>query len=207
MTLSRIMIEALLGYEQAPMREDVKAWRRLRRNSIPQSDAEMEQAFQELFATFPEFRSLVDYRLRVVGLTQRPSPELARANDLTFACDDIGPGFIAIHGFGTSLNAEKIGANCAINQLVTLGSDGKGRPTLGDRVHVMVGAVIVGKCHIGDDAVITANVVVNFDVPAGARVYAPRSVVKLPGMVADHPVGRSTGSLPHKVSEPMMGVD
>lgn len=38
--------------------------------------------------------------------------------------------------------------------------------TIGDKVYLRVGAKILGNVHVGDDAVIGANVVVIHDVPA-----------------------------------------
>ncbi len=43
-------------------------------------------------------------------------------------------------------------------------------PTLGNRVVVGVGAVVLGHITVGDDAFIGANALVNKDVPAGTRV-------------------------------------
>lgn len=159
-------------------REDVYAWRRLRRCVPPQNDAHLRYALWSTFLAFSEFRSLVDYRLAKLGIDERPLPHMARTNDLTIACPDIGGGLMLLHGFGSSLNAAKIGESVSINQLVTLGHDGKtGLPTIGNRVVLMTGCVVVGAVTIGDGAVITANAVVNRDVPPGGRAYAPRTVI------------------------------
>ena len=75
-------------------------------------------------------------------------------------------GGIVIHGDCV------IGNECHIRQNCTLGNKTLDRPfdapTLGDRVNVGAGAVILGKVTIGDDANIGANAVVLKDVPAGA---------------------------------------
>jgi serine O-acetyltransferase len=60
-------------------------------------------------------------------------------------------------------------------------SDARGRqqPTLGDRVSVGAGAVILGAVTIGDDAVIGANAVVSRDIPAGViAAGVPARVIK-----------------------------
>jgi serine O-acetyltransferase len=48
---------------------------------------------------------------------------------------------------------------------------------VGDRVVLGVGATVLGPVHIGHDAHIGAHALVLGDVPAGARVEAPRSTV------------------------------
>jgi len=77
----------------------------------------------------------------------------------------------------------KIGDDCVIRQNVTIGGHGAmdDAPTLGNRVSVSPGAVILGRITIGDDARIGPNAVVMSDIPAGASVVAPASrVITLP---------------------------
>lgn len=73
-----------------------------------------------------------------------------------------------------------IGDDCVIRQNVTIGvaqwGDGPA-PTIGDRVEIGAGAVILGDITIGDDVFIGSNAVVTKDVPAGARVVAPEARV------------------------------
>lgn len=68
-----------------------------------------------------------------------------------------------------------IGDDCVILQNVTIGAPARDRiedaPTLGDRVRVGAGVVIVGRVHIGDGARIGPNAVVTANVPAGATVF------------------------------------
>lgn len=75
-------------------------------------------------------------------------------------------GGIIVHG------AAVIGDDCVLRQGVTLGNRSKrhpmAAPTLGDRVEVGAGAVILGAITVGHGAVIGANAVVLADVPAGA---------------------------------------
>ncbi|MCL2429131.1 MAG: serine acetyltransferase, partial [Alphaproteobacteria bacterium] len=76
------------------------------------------------------------------------------------------------HGFGTWIAAEEIGANCWINQQVTVGfSSGEAdRPVIGDNVTINVGAKVLGKVRLGDGSKVGANSVVIMDVPAGVTV-------------------------------------
>ena len=73
---------------------------------------------------------------------------------------------IVIHGHC------EIGNDCRIRQGCTIGNKAADRPhdapTLGDRVSVGAGAMILGKLTVGDDALIGANAVVVKDVPAAA---------------------------------------
>lgn len=74
-----------------------------------------------------------------------------------------------------------IGDDCLIRHSVTIGGLERWRPhecpTLGRNVQIGAGAVIVGKIVVGDDVRIGPNAVVTTDVPSGALVVAPRSVV------------------------------
>jgi serine O-acetyltransferase len=90
----------------------------------------------------------------------------------------IGSGFYIGHFGGIVIHGDtKIGNNCNISQGITIGILNRGRnsgiPTIGDRVFIGPGAVILGGISIADDALIGANAVVNFDVPDKAVVAAP----------------------------------
>jgi serine O-acetyltransferase len=68
-------------------------------------------------------------------------------------------------------NRAVIGEKCIIGHDVTIGgSRDEQVPNLGDRVFVGVGARILGRVRIGDNATIGANAVVMEDVPANAIV-------------------------------------
>jgi serine O-acetyltransferase len=79
-----------------------------------------------------------------------------------------------------------IGENCTIEQNVTLGVAGRGeergRPSIGDRVFIGAGALIVGKITVGDDACIFPGSVVTRPVPPRAVVMGyPAKVVSYDG--------------------------
>jgi serine O-acetyltransferase len=104
---------------------------------------------------------------------------------LEISCDDVGPGLYVSHGFATVAIAARIGADCLLSQQVTIGfTDKGGPPSLGDRVRVGAGAMVLGPVSVGDDAVIGAGAVVIHDVPAGAVVAG------VPARVVEHAADR-----------------
>ena len=78
------------------------------------------------------------------------------------------------HFGGMILVAQSIGDDVIVRQNTTFGIAGLNaltdRPMIGSRVEIGAGAVIVGRLHIGDDAIIGANAVVTKSVPPGAVV-------------------------------------
>jgi serine O-acetyltransferase len=87
----------------------------------------------------------------------------------------IGEGFYIGHYGGITISHKaKIGKNCSISQLVTIGVSGsgdkKGAPTIGDNVYIAPGAKIFGKITIGNNVKIGANAVVHKDIPDNAIV-------------------------------------
>ena len=84
------------------------------------------------------------------------------------------------------LSHGSIGENCTIEQNVTLGLAGRGedrgQPTIGNRVFIGAGAMIVGKITIGDDAYIFPGSVVTRSVPPRAVVMGyPAKVMSYDG--------------------------
>ena len=75
------------------------------------------------------------------------------------------------HFGGMILGAKSIGDGCIIRQNTTMGikslSDLQGKPTIGNRVSIGAGAVLVGPIVVGDDVQIGANAVVSRNVPPG----------------------------------------
>ena len=80
------------------------------------------------------------------------------------------------HQHGIVLHPHLVaGDDCVIRQNVTIGGvlgSHRGPPTLGNRVDVGAGAVIIGHVRIGDDARIGPNAVVTMSVPPGATAFA-----------------------------------
>jgi serine O-acetyltransferase len=87
----------------------------------------------------------------------------------------IGRGLHIYHNGGIVINPEvSIGENCSLGSNITIGQANrgsrKGNPTMGNRVFVGSGAVVVGKVLIGDNVLIAPNAFVNFDVPSDSLV-------------------------------------
>lgn len=128
-----------------------------------------------LLSAFPEFRSIVYWRMERGNASGALLAKLMRrlwrgVDSLFISAGEIGPGLFVAHGWGTSLNAERIGARCYVHQGVTIGWDYKGErgPIIGDDVFIGAGAAVLGAVTVGDRARIGANAVVLADVPAGA---------------------------------------
>lgn len=122
----------------------------------------------------PEFRSLFYHRLsrggnlagkalaRLLALVYRPQVALY------LTTGEIGPGLYIQHGFATYVAARRLGANCWINQQVTIGYDSNlERPVLEDGVTVNAGAKIIGGVTVGARSTVGANAVVIRDVEEG----------------------------------------
>jgi len=112
--------------------------------------------------------------------------EIVTGISLPPACE-IGDGLYIGH-FGSIILAPqaRLGHNCSLAQNVTIGvapsSEGRGAPTIGNRVFIGAHSVIVGRITIGDDAVVCAGSVVNRSVPARAVVMGnPARVVSYDG--------------------------
>lgn len=143
----------------------------------------------ELLATEPAFRTLYCYRLRRAGPVGALAGGVLGAlypgeRTLHIVCGDIGPGLIIQHGFATIIAARRIGANCWVNQQVTIGHRGRTGtgPVIGDGVAVYAGAQVLGDLTVGEGAQIGANAVVLEDVPpyhtavgVPARMLPPKS--------------------------------
>jgi serine O-acetyltransferase len=90
---------------------------------------------------------------------------------------EIGRRLYIVHQNGIGVHPQVIiGNDCLIRPGVTLGVIGSSRaarkdvrraPTIGDRVEVGVGAVLIGPIKIGDDVKIGPNAVVMRNVPSG----------------------------------------
>ncbi|MCW2687526.1 MAG: serine acetyltransferase [Mycobacterium sp.] len=133
------------------------------------------QQFARFAGSLPEFRSLMHLRtsaapLPLRMLLKRMYPGL---HSLCLWTTDIGPGFFIQHGVAAMIGAESIGANCWINQQVSVGFTAKGRPIIGDNVRIGAGAKVVGPIKIGDGATIGLNAIVMKDVPPGTVMVAP----------------------------------
>lgn len=88
----------------------------------------------------------------------------------------IGKSVVLPHGFNGIHVSERaeLGQRCTILQNVTIGTNYTGdraAPTVGDDVFIGAGAVLIGRCTIGNGARIGAGVVLtNASIPAGAVI-------------------------------------
>ncbi len=141
-----------------------------------------------------EFRSLYYYRLSRGNRSGRLVAALLRRlrpgeRTLFLDTEDIGPGLFIQHGFATIVAAEKIGANCWINQQVTIGfkvTDGSivAAPTLEDGVIICAGAKVIGGVTVGTNSTVGANAVVVKDVPPNSTAIGVPAVSRPQGRSA-----------------------
>lgn len=114
---------------------------------------------------------------------------LARRSHRRFGVDihpaaRVGRRLVIDHGTGIVVGETAvIGDDCLLYQGVTLGMTGKHggkrHPTVGDRVMVGAGAIVLGDIRIGSDVRVGAGSVVLHDVPDGMTVAGnPAKVVR-----------------------------
>lgn len=134
--------------------------------------------FVYLMTFYPEFRNLFYYRIGTAGILLNLF--CGQMNTLFLASPSIGPGLFIQHGFATIVAARSIGANCWINQQVTIGySNETDCPTIGDNVIVCAGAKVIGATIVGNNTRIGANAVVVKNVPANVTVVGvPARIVR-----------------------------
>ena len=143
------------------------------------------RAFVELMTRYPEYRNLFYYR---AGIVSKLFSFLCPPMSTLYICtSDIGPGLFVQHGFATIIAAKKIGANCWINQQVTIGfSNAADHPTILDNVIINAGAKVIGAVTIGSNSTVGANAVVVKDVPPNCTVVGvPGRIVRRNGERVD----------------------
>lgn len=94
-----------------------------------------------------------------------------------------GPGIYIPHRKGgVYLNAFKVGENFTISNGCVLGvkDSNENKPIVGNNVECCIGSKIIGKVHIGNNAIIAPNSVVIKDVPENAIVSGvPAQIIKI----------------------------
>lgn len=142
------------------------------------------------------YRNLFYYRIKKdYLLSTRIILEIAQIiyaprNTLFIKADSIGEGLFIQHGYCTGIGARSIGKNCWINQQVVIGySDTDKTPTIGDNVHITVGAKVLGDVTVGDNSIVGANAVVVKDVPPNCTVVGvPAYIIKRDGKKVKEPL-------------------
>lgn len=118
--------------------------------------------FIQLFMAFPEYRSLFYHRTGKHYLRHLAQGQ----TNLYFhtPSNKIGKGFVIWHGYSTVINAKCIGEDCQVWHNVTIGKKStyefNDRPTIGNRVKICTGSIVVGDIRVADDVVIGAGTVV-----------------------------------------------
>lgn len=175
------VVRFLVSEEGFDLREDVMAWRRWRAQPVDESPASLAEAIWILWTLHSEFRSLVDYRLRVsktFASAPRILPAFGRANDLYIYPESLGPRCRIQHGHSSWIMG-KIGSDFLVRHNCTIGHHPtRGAPRIGNRVDIGTGAVVFGNCTIGNNVSIGPNAVVDMDVPDDHSVFAPRPVLR-----------------------------
>ncbi|MBQ3285202.1 MAG: serine acetyltransferase [Ruminococcus sp.] len=122
-----------------------------------------------LMSKYPEFRNLFLYRCKGGFYKRWVKFVYPPMDTLYLDTPEIGGGLFIQHGFATMIAAASIGENCWINQQVTIGHTGRGRPPIiGNNVTITCGAKVLGPITLGDNVTIGANACVVKDVEPGA---------------------------------------
>lgn len=158
----------------------------IQRDTIHKSGKEFSKALlQSRLEDFPQFRNIFLWRIEHdsvsygakklwMKLYNKAYPVQSTV-EIYVRSGEIGENFWLPHRYCV-VNAEKIGKNVSILQGVTIGDDQNGnRPVIGDNVVIYPNAVVVGGITIGNNSYIGAGSFVNYDVPEGSTVRAPRS--------------------------------
>lgn len=148
------------------LKEDFERWCKIT------NQEKKKYSLAYLLFAYKEFRNVVVYRYSLNPFLRRYIafwyPPLST---LFIEAKEIGGGLFIQHGFSTMIAAEKIGKNCWINQQVTIGYSGHGRPPIiGDNVMITCGAKVLGSITVGDNVVIGANAVVVKDTESNCTM-------------------------------------
>lgn len=174
------------GPTRAVIDQDIRRWRESFLGFM--DDASDFRAFAMLMFRYPEFRTVFYLRIGLAATAIRfLCPPM---QTLQLLCDDVGPGLVIQHGIASIIVADRIGANCWINQQVTLGTGPKGGfPIIGDNVRIAPGAKVLGAIRIGDRSIVGANAVVTKDVPPDVTVVGvPAYIMRRNGVRVNEPL-------------------
>lgn len=160
--------------------EDIAAYIRFMSNNKIDfrqlSKKDKGRMFLRLMSNNQDFRNVFYYRLleskvpvsriNTLKWLAPPYPGLYMSSPATM---EIEPGGIVfMHPFSSIVNAKKIGKGCIIRHNTTIGNTNEvleNIPTIGNKVNIGAGAIIIGKITIGSNVIIGAGSVVVKDVP------------------------------------------
>jgi serine O-acetyltransferase len=189
--MTPLLIPFFLTKEKEIIIWDVRRWTTL----LDRTHSSDIVALLSLLADFGEFRTLYYYRICRGNLAAKVLVIVIRVfykgcPSLIINCASIGPGLFIQHGFSTIIAAESIGANCWINQQVTIGYRNKqDQPTIGNNVTIYAGAKVIGAVIIGDHVTVGANAVVVKSVPENCVVAGvPAYIVRRDGVRVQEPL-------------------
>ena len=146
--------------------------------------------FFQLLAERPYYRTVLFYRLKIIGSIFRHFYPTYTHFDLpSYKKVPIGAGIYLDHPYSTVLSATSIGKNFKTKQLVTVGNNRGRTPSIGNNVFIGAGAVVCGGIVIGDNVQIGANAVVMKDVPPNCTVIGnPAIIVRKDGVRVNIPL-------------------
>lgn len=197
--VSRSLLHILL-FVTSPSRpiieKDICRWMEMEHADLHEKGVSSWRALVWLLWKDEPYRNLFYYRIKKdYRILSRIIVEFAQVlyrprNTLFIKAGSIGEGFFIQHGYATGIGARSIGKNCWVNQMVVIGYSDTGKaPTLGDNVHVAMGAKVYGDIHIGDNSIVGANAVVFKDVPPNCTVVGiPARIIKRDGKRVDEPL-------------------
>lgn len=173
--------------------KDILRWMEQEHSDLHEKGISSWRALVWLLWKDEPYRNLFYYRIKKdYRVFSRIVVEFAQVlykprNTLFIKAGSIGEGFFIQHGYATGIGARSIGKNCWVNQMVVIGYSDNGKvPTLGDNVHVAMGAKVFGDIHIGDNSIIGANAVVTKNVPPNCTVVGiPARIIKRDGKRVD----------------------
>lgn len=197
--VSRSLLHILLlitSPSRTIIEKDIDRWMELEYDDLHEKGFTSWRALVWLLWKEESYRNLFYYRIKKdYRILSRIFLEVAMViykprNTLFIRAGSIGEGFFIQHGYATGISAHSIGKNCWINQLVVIGYSDTGKtPTLGDNVHIAMGAKVYGDIHIGDNSIVGANAVVFKNVPPNCTVVGiPARIIERDGKRVDEPL-------------------
>lgn len=169
--------------------EDLRLWsEKMYGRQLP--DKEM---FFKRMSFDPKFRTLFYHRVNCSGIIKRilPPAELLFIRKTT----EIAPGGVFfVHPWCTRIGARKIGKNCTIRHLTTIGSNGDPKkmdatPIIGDNVDIGCLCGIFGDIVIGNNVKIGAGSIIVKSVPDNCVVVGnPAKIIKQNGVRVNIPL-------------------